>query len=225
MTHAAALEPLATHFGPLKITYSSRVLAPRPWTIAQSYWASEVAAWAPPGPILELHCGAGHIGLAAAHLSGRELVQIDCEPVACELARLNADRAGRGEQVEVRVATLPRGLLDDERFPIIIADPPYVPTAEVELHPCDPVGTIDGGSDGLDGARACLDLAARHLVDRGLFIIQLGTPEQAHMVATTATGLEVVGTRCIDGAGVLLGLQRRQPASADVEAPTNSGSD
>lgn len=211
MTHAAALDPLTTHFGPLKITYGSRVLTPRPWTIAQSYWASEAAARAPQGPILELHCGAGHIGLVAAHLAGRALVQIDREVVACELARLNADQAGLGERVEVRVATLPRGLIDDERFPIILADPPYVPSAELRHHPQDPVGSIDGGSDGLDGVRECIGVAARHLDARGLFILQLRTLEQARATEAIASGLEVIGTRCIDGAGVLLGLQRRRP--------------
>ena len=207
MTHDAAKDPLTTHFGSLKVTYDPRVLAPRPWTIAQSYWASEAAAWAPPGPILELHCGAGHIGLAAAHLSRRSLVQIDRDAVACELARLNADHAGLGEETEVRLAAIPRGLLDAERFPVIIADPPYVPTSEVARHPDDPVGAIDGGRDGLDEVRCCVELAARHLDEKGLFILQLRTIEQAHEVAAMSPGLEVVGTRCIDDLGVLVGLQ------------------
>ena len=207
MTHDAAKDPLTTHFGSLNVTYDPRVLAPRPWTIAQSYWASEAAAWAPPGPILELHCGAGHIGLAAAHLSKRSLVQIDRDAVACELARLNADHAGLGEETEVRLAAIPRGLLDAERFPVIIADPPYVPTSEVARHPDDPVGAIDGGRDGLDEVRCCVELAARHLDEKGLFILQLRTIEQAHEVAAMSPGLEVVGTRCIDDLGVLVGLQ------------------
>lgn len=224
MTHDAALEPLTTHFGTLKITYDQRVLAPRSWTLAQSYWASEAAAWAPPGPILELHCGAGHIGLAAAQLSQRSLVQIDRNPVACELARLNADRAGLGEQVEVRVATLPRGLLDDERFPIIVADPPYVPSEEVVHHPDDPVDAIDGGDDGLDGVRCCLGLAAGHLDEHGLCILQLRTPEQADAVTALPSGLEPIGTRGIEGAGVLLGLRLAAPVGAPSGQATRSTS-
>lgn len=209
MTSGAALDALTTHFGPLKITYDTRVLSPRPWTIAQSHWASEAAAWAPPGPMLELHCGAGHIGLAAAHLSRRSLVQIDRDPVACEHARSNALHAGLGARVEVRVATLPNGLVDGERFAIILADPPYVPTGLVERHPDDPVGAIDGGTDGLDGVRCCIDVAARHLDDHGLLILQLWTSEQAEEVTAMESGLKAIGLRCIHGAGVLLGMQRR----------------
>lgn len=209
MTHDAALAPLTTRFGPLKINYDARVLEPRPWTLAQSYWASEAAVWSAPGPILELHCGAGHIGLVAAHLSQRSLVQIDRDFVACELARLNADHAGLGESVEVRVAELPLGLLDEERFPIIIADPPYVPTELVATHPDDPVGAIDGGIDGLDAVRCCLNVVLRHLDEHGLCILQLRTPEQADHVASIEPRLEVTELRCIEGAGVLLGLQRR----------------
>lgn len=208
MTHDSTLDPLTTHFGALTITYDARVLAPRPWTFAQSRWASEVAAWAPPGPILELHCGAGHIGLAAAQLSHRPLVQIDRDSIACDHARSNADHAGLGSEVDVRTAELPSGVRSDERFPIIIADPPYVPSSDVEQYPDDPAPTIDGGVDGLDGARCCLDVAASHLDDHGLFILQLGTFGQAHQIELSSPNLEVAGFRRIDGAGVLLGLQR-----------------
>ncbi|HET8930974.1 MAG TPA: class I SAM-dependent methyltransferase [Acidimicrobiales bacterium] len=211
MTHHALAGASTTHFGPLKIVYDARVLAPRPWTINQSYWACEAAKWAPRGPILELHCGAGHVGLAAARLSHRPLVQLDRDVVACEFAVANAARAGLGDAVEVRVAELPEGLRDTERFPIILADPPYVPTEMVRGYPDDPVGAIDGGADGLDGVRTCLDVATRHLDDLGLFILQLGTLDQAERVADLATDLEVLGRRSIDGAGFLLGLQHLRP--------------
>jgi release factor glutamine methyltransferase len=225
VTHDAALEPLTTHFGALKITYEPRVLAPRNWTLAQSFWASEIAAWAPPGPILELHCGAGHIGLAAAQLSHRPLVQIDRNPVACELARLNADRAGLGEQIEVRIATLPNGLLPEERFPIIVADPPYLPSDEVIQYPNDPVSAIDGGDDGLDGVRCCLGVAARHLDERGMCILQLRTRAQADQVSAIPSGLATIGTRCIDGAGVLVGLRLASaPPGAATDQATRSTS-
>ena len=55
-------------FGPVDIRHDDEVLEPRPWTIAQAEWASEL----PAGPMLELGCGAGHIGLAAAALHKSE---------------------------------------------------------------------------------------------------------------------------------------------------------
>ncbi|MGA8992804.1 MAG: methyltransferase, partial [Nocardioidaceae bacterium] len=64
-------------FGGLAIAFDDRVLRPRPWTLAQSAWAAELAATVPAGPALELCSGAGHIGLAFAATSGRRLVMVD----------------------------------------------------------------------------------------------------------------------------------------------------
>ena len=46
-------------------------------------------------------------------------------------------------------------LAPDERFALVIADPPWVPRAETGRFPEDPLLAIDGGDDGLDLARAC----------------------------------------------------------------------
>ena len=80
-------------FGHLEIAYDSRVLTPRPWTQAQSAWAGERLAALPPGDVLELCSGAGHIGLLAVSGTSRHLVQVDASAAACELARANAERA------------------------------------------------------------------------------------------------------------------------------------
>ena len=77
-------------FGPLRVGYDDTVLAPRPWTIVQSRHAAALLDGRPEGPLLELHCGAGHIGQAAALWSGRSLVQVDDDPAACAWARRNA---------------------------------------------------------------------------------------------------------------------------------------
>jgi len=84
-----------TRFDGLDTAYDDRVLEPRPWTVLQSAWAADLAAVVPDGPILELCSGAGHIGLAAAVRCGRDLVQIDANPVACLYAAANARAAAR----------------------------------------------------------------------------------------------------------------------------------
>lgn len=159
-------------FGPITVRYDDSVITPRPWTVGQSEWAAEAAPDRPPGPILELCSGAGHIGLAAAALTGRPLVQVDANPAACRLARHNADAAGLGARVEIRCGWLSEMVDDDERFPIVIADPPYVPTAAVGRFG-DPTLAIDGGSDGLDGLAGCCRLAEQHLLTGGLLSLQV----------------------------------------------------
>jgi release factor glutamine methyltransferase len=169
-------------FGPLLVEYDERVLTPRAWTLEQSTWAAELAADAAAGPILELCAGAGQIGLAAAVLADRDLVQVEADPVAAGYAVANAARAGRSGRVEVRTGRLSGALRPEERFPLVIADPPYLPTVDVERWPEDPVTAIDGGADGLHVIRTCLDVAAAHLDAGGRLLLQVAGPLQAERV-------------------------------------------
>jgi release factor glutamine methyltransferase len=169
-------------FGPVAVDYDERVLAPRAWTLAQSKWAAELAAGAADGPILELCAGAGHIGLAAAVLADRPLLQIEADPVAADYARSNAVRAGWGARTEVRTARLESALAPDENFAIIVADPPYLTSDAVSQWPEDPVTAIDGGADGLDVIRACLAVSAAHLDNGGHLLLQVAGPVQADEV-------------------------------------------
>ena len=190
-------------FGPLWVEYDERVLTPRPWTFEQSRWAAELAAAAEPAPILELCAGAGHIGLAAAVLADRDLVQVEADPVAAGYAVANVARGAWGERVEVRNAGLTDALRPDERFPVVIADPPYLPTSQVRRWPADPVTAIDGGIDGLDVVWTCLGVAAAQLPADGSLLLQVAGSGQAELVtrlleAAAAPALRRVALRVID---------------------------
>ena len=169
-------------FGPLSIAFDDRVLRPREWTAAQSAWATDLMATAPDGPVLELCSGAGHIGLLAVLRSARPLVCVDASSVACDYARANAAAAGIADRVEIREGRLEDAVRDDERFPVVIADPPWVPAAETGQFPEDPLTAIDGGSDGLDVARAVLAVIDRHLATGGSAVLQLGTTAQVDVL-------------------------------------------
>jgi release factor glutamine methyltransferase len=173
-------------FEGLTIEYDARVLTPRPWTALQSRWAAELTAEAPPGRLVELCSGAGHIGLAAAALSRRTITCVDADEVACQFTRLNAERAGMAGLVEVRHARLQEALRPDELFSLAIADPPWVPSGSVGRHPDDPTLAIDGGADGLVLARACVEACRGHLADRASLLLQLGDVEQATALTALA---------------------------------------
>ncbi|KAA1425814.1 RsmD family RNA methyltransferase [Nocardioides antri] len=175
-------------FGELRILWDRRVLRPRPWTTAQSHWAAALSPYCPDGPILELCCGAGQIGLLAASLTGRSLIQVDRDPVAAAYVRRNA--AATGIASDVRTAALTDALGDDERFGLVILDPPWVPSAQVEEHPEDPVGAIDGGIDGTDQLVLGLGVALRHLEPGGHAIVQVGTEEQVEIVRALLDGVD-----------------------------------
>jgi release factor glutamine methyltransferase len=182
-------------FGGLAIRYDERVLAPRDWTVAQSNWAAELIPAAPPGPVLELCAGVGHIGLLAVRLAPRPLVCVDANPAACDLLRQNA-RANR-LRADVREGSMEVVLHPAEQFPVIIADPPWVEHAQVGRYPEDPVAAIDGGPDGLDVVRLCLTLIAGHLMPGGSSVLQVGPTQVAAVRRLVAAqdGLRTVEVR------------------------------
>lgn len=193
-----------SRFGSIEVAYDDEVLVPRQWTLEQSRWAEALLQDLPDGPVLELCAGAGQIGLVVACETGRSLVQVDVDARACSYARTNAERTGVA--ADVRCGDLAGALADDERFRLVLADPPYIPSDEVEQLPDDPEGAIDGGPDGLDIARTCLAVAARHLLDGGVVLLQLGTREQADLLRADVTGhgLEVAEVRAVGDSGVLV---------------------
>lgn len=200
-------------FGPLRIAYDERVLRPRPWTLAQARWAAELLADAPPGRVLELCSGAGQIGLAAALLAGRDVVLVDASEAACEIAARNAADAGLGGRVEVRHGPMDQVLEDHERFALVLADPPYIPSADTGSFPEDPLSAIDGGDDGLDLAQLCLSVAAAHLEEGHDVLLQLRDLIQAEQLATELQGahrlaLEYVDARLVDQRGAVMRLRR-----------------
>ena len=158
-------------FGPVRVAFDGSVLRPRSWTLAQSEWAAELASAGE--PLLEVGCGAGHIGLAAAVLSGSRLVQVDRDPAACRWAGLNAMATGCSDRAEQRCGTAADVLAEDELFDVVIADPPYVPSDEVVLYPEDPPGAIDGGPDGLEKVRSFLRDIAGHVTPGGSVLLQV----------------------------------------------------
>ena len=175
--------PRTLAYGPLTIAYDHRVLEPRPWTTAQSRWVSRLLRTAPAGPVLEICSGAGHIGLLAVHEHRRSLVMVDLDPVACSFAAANAEAAGMADRVRVRCGDMHEVVRPDERYAAVVADPPWVVSAEVGAFPDDPRLAIDGGESGFDLVRACLEVIGRHLADAGFAVLQVGPDGQADQVA------------------------------------------
>lgn len=199
-----------TDFGGLSIASDDRVLSPRRWTTMQSYWAAELLRDSPPGRVLELCAGVGHIGLLCTALEPRDMVLVDADPHACALARRNATANRLVASIDVRHGDLQDVIRADESFVGVIADPPWVPSAETDRFPQDPLMAIDGGVDGLAVAWSCLEVMARHLVRSGWGLLQVGTHAQAERVtercADEGLGLEVRETRAYQDRGVLVRL-------------------
>jgi methylase of polypeptide subunit release factors len=161
--------------------------------------------------VVELCAGVGHIGLAVGAAVKRDVLLVDADPHACELARANAAAAGFEQRVEVRVASVESALSPEEMFPLMLVDPPWVRSDATDEFPDDPTGAIDGGDDGLALARSCMEVCAQHLAPCGAVLLQLADHEQVrgiggYLASRPELGLTVAEVRHPQGNGVLIRL-------------------
>lgn len=136
---------------------------------------------ASPAPTaLELGTGTGCIAVAlAVRCPTLQLSAVDASAQALELAISNAT----AHKVLDRIAFLQsdgfKALPAENLFGLIVSNPPYIPTAEIEtLQPevkdHDPRMALDGGSDGLDFYRLMAAEAPAHLSPEGRLIVEFG---------------------------------------------------
>lgn len=138
--------------------------------------------------ILDLCTGSGCILLSLLHeLRNAGGLGTDLSEEALEAARENVVRLGLQERAAFRQGDLwePVG---DERFDLIVSNPPYVPTdviptLEPEVRCGEPYAALDGGEDGLVFYRRILKEAAGHLKPSGIIIVESGFDEAAQIAA------------------------------------------
>jgi release factor glutamine methyltransferase len=140
-------------------------------------------------------------------------VQVELDPIAAGYARRNAALAGCADRVDVRVGSIADTLRPDELFQVIVADPPYLPSAEVCSWPDDPVCAIDGGPDGLDLIRLCLDVVEPQLAPGGQLLLQVAGPGQIAQLRELLAGrpdnaLALIGERVVDDRRAVVQLAR-----------------
>ncbi|MCM2971446.1 50S ribosomal protein L3 N(5)-glutamine methyltransferase [Larsenimonas suaedae] len=132
----------------------------------------------PPARVLDLCTGSGCIGLAAAlMLSTTEVVLSDISPDALDVARRNTERHELLDRVEVIESDLFDGL-GDERFDLIVSNPPYVDARDLAAMPSEfghePTLALAAGDDGLSIVHRILKEAGAHLTDHGVLIVEVG---------------------------------------------------
>ena len=185
-----AREPLqyllgSVNFCGLELAVSPAVLIPRPETelLAERAWTfltGRAGSPEAPSAALDFGTGSGCLAIAlAVRCPAARIWAVDLSPAALEVARANAARHG----VEARIhflqsdgfAALPAG----ERFDLIVANPPYIPTAEIarlqpEVRDHEPRAALDGGPDGLAVIRRLAAGSAPWLKPGGRLMLELG---------------------------------------------------
>ena len=157
--------------------------------------------------ILDLCTGSGCILLSLLHeLRNAGGLGTDLSEEALEAARENAVRLGSQERAAFRQGDLwePVG---DERFDLIVSNPPYVPTEviptlEPEVRCGEPYAALDGGEDGLVFYRRIMREAAGHLKPSGIIIVESGFDE-APQIAALMQDQKLRGIRTVKDYGGL----------------------
>ena len=161
---------------------SEQSIVPRSW-IAELIVDGSLESWLPAdGKALDLCTGNGSLAILLAmacpdiHVSA-----CDISLPALAVASRNLDRHGLTSQIELFEGDLWDALPeahDDNRFDLIICNPPYVNahsmnTLPAEYH-AEPALALAGGHDGMDLIRKIIAGAPDYLSERGAILIEIG---------------------------------------------------
>ena len=198
----ASREPLQyiigrTAFRQLELKTDPRVLIPRPET---EVLVQEVLDWVSArggsvGCVWDMGTGTGAVALSlAAEGACTKALATDVSPEALSVATDNAERHGLSGVVEFREGSLFGPLTEEERFDVIVSNPPYIAEGEkAELQPevrdWEPAEALFAGDDGLDVIRGLVAGAPERLRAGGLLAFECGLGQSEGIVADlTATG-------------------------------------
>jgi ribosomal protein L3 glutamine methyltransferase len=148
-----------------------------PWFIREGVVAS-------PRTILDLCCGSGCIGIAAAHYLPECHVDLaDLSPEALAVAVKNIRRHDMGARVQCYQGDLFSAVPSGRTYDVIVCNPPYVDVRDManlppEYHHEPPLA-LAAGQDGLDLVRRILAEASDYLNEGGLLIVEVGNSAEA----------------------------------------------
>lgn len=207
-------------FHGLRIAVDPGVFVPR----RRSEYLVELACSGPhpggaAGPlvVVDACCGSGALGVAVATRlraagAGVELHAADADPGAVRCAARNVAALGGHTHLGDLLDPLPDRLRG--RVDVIVANVPYVPSAEVGLMPAEarehePRAALDGGPDGLDVLRRLAAAAPAWLAPGGRLLVETGESQApAALAAVAGSGLAAaVRTSDEHEATVVLGVR------------------
>ena len=180
-------EPLAYVLGQwdfygMTLQVDARVLIPRDDTCAVTEMAIKKALFLASSPrILDLCTGSGCIGLAIAHrVKDARVTLADISADAMAVAKKNI----ASQKLTGRVTCIRADALDNPpaflgKFDMIVSNPPYITTEEMEQLPVsvkdfEPHLALHGGNDGLDFYRSIASKYTAALKSEGYLCMEIG---------------------------------------------------
>lgn len=145
--------------------------------------------------VLDMCTGSGCLAiLAALAFPSARVDAVDISKDALDVADRNVGDYDLRDRVCLFTGDLFGGLPDDRRYDVILANPPYVATAEVAAfdaeYRAEPVLAHAGGEDGLEVVRRIIAAAPARLNPGGVMVLEIGTGRE--FFEAEYPGLEVM---------------------------------
>lgn len=195
VTRRGEFEPLhyilgVREFWSLDFRVGPQVLIPRPETeilVEEALRCSQVLGPERNLKILDVGTGSGNIAVALAReLPRAKIVAIDCSPGALRVAAENCRVHGVLERVSLLGGDLVSPLGRKARFPLVVANLPYIDPAQLDFLPEDvrnyePRVALDGGKNGIQTIARLFATVPSCLADGGFFLVEIGPGQSGYL--------------------------------------------
>jgi len=163
---------------------SPATLIPRPETeilvehaikLAKEFSKKEVS-------VCDFGAGTGAIGLSIAlELPNARVTLVEKSFEAFQVCEENARRLGVQHSTTILHQEIKQGLIFDEKFDMIVANPPYISTEDKGVEPWvkqyEPAIALFSGSDGLTASRVWIQVASQNIKQGGCIIFEHGADQ------------------------------------------------
>jgi len=141
--------------------------------------------------ILDLGTGSGVIAVTmAGELEQVDVTALDKSIEALDVAMKNASDFGVSRKIDFRPSDFFATLEPDERFDLILSNPPYIRDVDYDNLPpevkADPRLAMTSGNDGLDAVRVILRDAPQFLNFGGRIMFEIGLGQSEQIAELTA---------------------------------------
>lgn len=150
--------------------------------------------------ILDLCTGSGAIAVSLAkYIPNVKIIALDISQKALEIAKQNAKLNGVLNSIEFIDSNLFEKV-KNQKFDIIVSNPPYIPTNEIKTLPKDvrqePQIALDGGKDGLDFYRKIFQNGFKYLKRQGYLCVEIGYNQKIDVLKILNSQKRYIETYC-----------------------------